>query len=329
MSNLKNKILVETVDLVKEFDIPGGDFFGRNKPVVHATSNVNIQIMEGETFALVGESGCGKSTLGRLVLRLLDPTSGHVEFEGININELKSKEMREMRKKMQIIFQDPYASINPRMDVYNIIAEPLVTHNVCKTKEETKEMVKSLMNKVGIRPEFINRYPHQFSGGQRQRIGIARALALQPKLIVCDEPVSALDVSIQSQILNLLYDLQEEFQLTYLFISHDLSVVRYISDRVCVMFLGKVCEIGNTEDIFNNPLHPYTKFLIEAVPKPDPFLRTENKQLLQGEIPSPVNPPKGCRFHTRCPHTKDICKEIEPKIQNINGRQVACHLVLL
>jgi len=327
MSSLKNKVLVETFDLVKEFDIPGGDFFGRNKPVVHATSNVNIQIMEGETFALVGESGCGKSTLGRLVLRLLDPTSGHVEFDGTNINELKSNEMREMRKKMQIIFQDPYASINPRMDVYNIIAEPLVTHNVCKTKEETKEMVKVLMDKVGIRPEFINRYPHQFSGGQRQRIGIARALALNPRLIVCDEPVSALDVSIQSQILNLLYDLQDEYQLTYLFISHDLSVVRYISDRVCVMFLGKVCEIGNAEDIFNNPLHPYTKFLIDAVPKPDPFLRKENKELLQGEIPSPVNPPKGCRFHTRCPHTKDICKEIEPKIQNIDGRQVACHLV--
>ena len=327
MSSLKNKVLVETFDLVKEFDIPGGDFFGRNKPVVHATSNVNIQIMEGETLALVGESGCGKSTLGRLVLRLLDPTLGHVEFDGININELKSNEMREMRKKMQIIFQDPYASINPRMDVYNIIAEPLVTHNICKTKEETKEMVKALMDKVGIRPEFINRYPHQFSGGQRQRIGIARALALNPRLIVCDEPVSALDVSIQSQILNLIYDLQDEYQLTYLFISHDLSVIRYISDRVCVMFLGKVCEIGNTEDIFNNPLHPYTKFLIDAVPKPDPFLRKENKELLQGEIPSPVNPPKGCRFHTRCPHTKDICKEIEPKIQNIDGRQVACHLV--
>jgi len=327
MNSAKNKVLVETFDLVKEFDIPGGDFFGRNKPVVHATSNVNIQIMEGETFALVGESGCGKSTLGRLVLRLLDPTLGHVEFDGININELKSNELREMRKKMQIIFQDPYASINPRMDVYNIIAEPLVTHNICKTKEETKEMVKALMDKVGIRPEFINRYPHQFSGGQRQRIGIARALALNPRLIVCDEPVSALDVSIQSQILNLLYDLQDEYQLTYLFISHDLSVIRYIADRVCVMFLGKVCEIGNTEDIFNNPLHPYTKFLIDAVPKPDPFLRKENKELLQGEIPSPVNPPKGCRFHTRCPRTKDICRELEPKIQNIDGRQVACHIV--
>lgn len=327
MESPKNKVLAETIDLVKEFEISGGDFFGRYKPVVHAISNVNIQIMEGETFALVGESGCGKSTLGRLVLRLLDPTSGHVEFEGININELNGNEMREMRKKMQIIFQDPYASINPRMNVYNIIAEPLVTHKVCSTKEETLEMVKQLMNKVGIRQEFINRYPHQFSGGQRQRIGIARALALQPKLIICDEPVSALDVSIQSQILNLLHDLQDEFQLTYLFISHDLSVVRYLSDRVCVMFLGKVCEIGKTEDIFTNPLHPYTKFLIDAVPKPDPFLRKDNKDLLQGEIPSPVNPPNGCRFHTRCPLAKEVCKEQEPEIKNIEGRQVACHLI--
>lgn len=319
--------MVEAVDLVKEFDIPGGSFFGKNKPVVHATSNVNIQIMEGETFALVGESGCGKSTLGRLLIRLLEPTKGHVEFEGVNINELKSNDMRELRKKMQIIFQDPYASINPRMDVYNIIAEPLVTHKICATKKDTKEMVKGLMKKVGIRPEFINRYPHQFSGGQRQRIGIARALALQPKLIVCDEPVSALDVSIQSQILNLLHDLQDEFKLTYLFISHDLSVVRYISDRVCVMFLGKVCEIGNTEDIFTSPLHPYTKFLIDAVPKPDPTLRKENKQLLQGEIPSPVNPPSGCRFHTRCPYVKDICKEKEPEMKNFDGRQAACFLL--
>ncbi len=319
--------LIRTVDLVKEFEISGGDFFGRNKPRVHATSNVNIQINKGETYALVGESGCGKSTLGRLMLKLIEPTSGHVEFEGININELPSEEMREIRKKMQIIFQDPYASLNPRMNVYDIIAEPLVTHHVCKTKDETKERVKELMERVGIRPEFINRYPHQFSGGQRQRIGIARALALQPQLIICDEPVSALDVSIQSQILNLLHDLQEEFNLTYLFISHDLSVVRYISDRVCVMFLGKVCEIGNTEDIFGNPLHPYTKFLIDAVPKPDPFLRKENKQLLHGDIPSPVNPPTGCRFHTRCPYAKDICSEIEPEMKNVDNKQVACHLI--
>ncbi len=326
MSNQPNE-LIKTVDLVKEFEIAGGGFFGKNKPKVHATSNVNISVMNGETFALVGESGCGKSTLGRLMLRLIEPTSGHVEFEGININELKGEEMRAIRRKMQIIFQDPYASINPRMDVYNIIAEPLITHKICESKEKTKEKVKELMSRVGIRPEFINRYPHQFSGGQRQRIGIARALALQPKLIICDEPVSALDVSIQSQILNLLHDLQDEFKLTYLFISHDLSVIRYISNRVCVMFLGKVCEIGNTEELFKNPLHPYTKFLIDAVPKPDPFLRKENKQLLQGEIPSPVNPPKGCRFHTRCPYAENICKELEPELININNRQVACHLV--
>lgn len=324
---MSNQVLVEASNLVKEFDIPSGSLLSKNKPVVHAISDVSIQIMEGETFALVGESGCGKSTLGRLLLRLLEPTSGHVEFEGVNINSLSGIELREMRKKMQIIFQDPYASINPRMDVYNIIAEPLVTHSVYSSKEETKKAVKELMNKVGIRPEFINRYPHQFSGGQRQRIGIARALALNPKLIVCDEPVSALDVSIQSQILNLLHDLQDELKLTYLFISHDLSVVRYISDRVCVMFLGKVCEIGRTEDIFSNPIHPYTKFLIDAVPKPDPTLRKENKQLLQGEIPSPVNPPKGCRFHTRCPYAKDMCEQEEPSMKNIDGRIVACHQI--
>jgi oligopeptide transport system ATP-binding protein len=319
--------MIEASNLVKEFEIPGGSLFSKASPVVHAISDVSIQIMKGETFALVGESGCGKSTLGRLLLRLIEPTSGYVELEGVNINNLKDNELREIRKKMQIIFQDPYASINPRMDVYNIIAEPLVTHKVCSSKEETKEMVMQLMNRVGIRPEFINRYPHQFSGGQRQRIGIARALALNPELIVCDEPVSALDVSIQSQILNLLHDLQEELSLTYLFISHDLSVVRYISDRVCVMFLGKVCEIGKTEEIFSNPLHPYTKFLIEAVPKPDPTLRKENKQLLQGEIPSPVNPPIGCRFHTRCPYAKEVCGQLEPSMKNIDGRLAACHLI--
>lgn len=318
MSSYKDNILIETYNLFKKFELQGS--------TIHAISNMSINIKEGETFALVGESGCGKSTLGRLLLRLLEPTSGHVEFEGVDINRLNNKQMRELRKKMQIIFQDPYASINPRMDVFNIIAEPLVTHKIFPSKEETVSAVKELMNKVGIRPEFINRYPHQFSGGQRQRIGIARALALKPKLIVCDEPVSALDVSIQSQILNLLHDLQEEYKLTYLFISHDLSVVRHISDRVCVMFLGKICEIGNTQNIFNNPLHPYTKFLIDAVPKPDPTLRKENKQLLLGDVPSPVNPPSGCRFHTRCPYVMDKCKKQEPIITMIEGQQVACYL---
>lgn len=320
------KVLAEANSLVKNFE--AGGTFGK-KSIVQAVSNVSFKIYEGETFSLVGESGCGKSTLGRLLLNLIESTSGNVTFDGTNINSINKNEMRELRKKMQIIFQDPYASLNPRMSVYQIISEPLVTHKMYNTREETEEKVKELMDKVGIRKEFINRYPHQFSGGQRQRIGIARALALNPKLIVCDEPVSALDVSIQSQILNLLHDLQEEFNLTYLFISHDLSVVRYISDRVCVMFLGKICEIGSSEEIYENPLHPYTKFLIEAVPKPDPKLRREDKQILTGEIPSPVNPPSGCRFHTRCPYTKTICKEQEPEMKSIGNRYIACHFALL
>lgn len=290
-------------------------------------SNINLEIYKGETFALVGESGCGKSTLGRLLIRLIEPTNGKVEFDGCNLYDLKPAQLRDIRKKMQLIFQDPYASLNPRMTVKQIIAEPLITHKMYKNKEDMLKRINELMREVGIRQEFLNRYPHQFSGGQRQRIGIARALALKPKLIICDEPVSALDVSIQSQIINLLNKLQKEYNLTYLFISHDLSVVRYISDRVCVMFLGKICEVGETEKIFENPLHPYTKFLISAVPKPDPKLRSTEKEVLQGEIPSPVNPPKGCRFHTRCPYCKDICSKEEPKLKDINGRKVACHIV--
>lgn len=323
---MSNKILVEAKNLVKEFPV-SGSVRKKGKAVVHAVSDVTIDIREGETFALVGESGCGKSTLGRLILNLIDLTSGKVIFDGIDLSTLNTNDMRDMRRKMQIIFQDPYASLNPRMNVHDIIAEPLVTHKIYKTKEEVTERVKELMQKVGIRPEFINRYPHQFSGGQRQRIGIARALALSPKLIVCDEPVSALDVSIQSQVLNLLGDLQQEMGLTYLFISHDLSVVRYLSDRVCIMFLGKICEYGITKDIYADPMHPYTKFLLEAVPKPDPTLRKEDKEMLIGEIPSPVNPPSGCRFHTRCPYTKEICKTEEPKLREIKGHMVACHIV--
>ena len=320
---MSEKVLVEAEHLVKNFAAKGA--FGSRNDVVHAVSDVNLKIMEGETLALVGESGCGKSTLGRLLLRMIEPTSGSVKFDGSEISNLSAEKMRAYSQKMQFIFQDPYASLDPQMTVFSIIAEPLVTHKVCKTKEELRERVMELLKTVGIRPEFINRYPHQFSGGQRQRIGIARAIALNPQFIVCDEPVSALDVSIQSQILNLLRDLQKKKGLTYLFISHDLGVVRYISNRVCVMFLGKICEVGKTEDIYSNPMHPYTRFLIDAVPTIDLSRRDAPKPLLAGEIPSPVNPPSGCRFHTRCPYAKPICGEQEPEMKEVGGRLVACH----
>ena len=324
---MSEKKLVEIRGLTKEF-AAGSSTWSRRKNVVHAVSGVNLDIYEGETLALVGESGCGKSTLGRLILNLIEPTAGTVTFDGKVMQELKQEEMRQLRKEMQLIFQDPYASLNPRWSIRDIVAEPLETHKVYKTAAETTERVKELVKKCGIRPEFINRYPHQFSGGQRQRVGIARALALNPRLIVCDEPVSALDVSIQAQVLNLLADLQTEFKLTYLFISHDLSVVRYLSDRVCVMFLGKICEIGNTKDVYEDPKHPYTRFLLEAVPKPDPTIRKEDKNMLIGEIPSPVNPPSGCRFHTRCPYASERCSQEEPLMREVApGRMAACHLL--
>ncbi len=317
----EKKVLMEARNLVKEFPVTNGS----KKGVVHAVSDVSFEIYEGETLALVGESGCGKSTLGRLLLRLIDLTSGQVVFEGTDLAKLKSKRLREFRKQMQIIFQDPYASLNPRMDVERIISEPLITHKVFPSKEGTRQRVLELMNEVGIPVEFLHRYPHQFSGGQRQRIGIARALALNPKLIVCDEPVSALDVSIQSQVINLLADLQEQYGLTYLFISHDLSVVRHISDRVCVMFLGCICELGDTAEIYAHPIHPYTQFLLDSVPKPDPEQRNDGKALLAGEIPSPVNPPSGCRFRTRCPYADEQCAKEAPEMKTYGTRQVACH----
>lgn len=324
---MREKKLVVIRGLTKKF-AAGSSTWSRRKNVVHAVSGVDLDIYEGETLALVGESGCGKSTLGRLILNLIEPTSGTVTFDGKVMQELKQEEMRQLRKEMQLIFQDPYASLNPRWSIRDIVAEPLETHKVYKTAAETTERVKELVKKCGIRPEFINRYPHQFSGGQRQRVGIARALALNPRLIVCDEPVSALDVSIQAQVLNLLADLQTEFKLTYLFISHDLSVVRYLSDRVCVMFLGKICEIGNTKDVYEDPKHPYTRFLLEAVPKPDPTIRKEDKNMLIGEIPSPVNPPSGCRFHTRCPYASERCSQEEPLMREVApGRMAACHLL--
>lgn len=317
----EKKVLMEAKNLVKEFPVTSGS----KKAVVHAVSDVSLQIYEGETLALVGESGCGKSTLGRLLLGLIDLTSGEVLFDGETITGKKGKELRDMRRQMQIIFQDPYASLNPRMNVEKIIAEPLTTHKLCADKEERRRRVLELMEEVGIPAEFIHRFPHQFSGGQRQRIGIARALALNPRLIVCDEPVSALDVSIQSQVLNLLEDLQDQYGLTYLFISHDLSVVRHISDRVCVMFLGRICEIGDTAEIYQHPIHPYTRFLLDSVPQPDPERRDDGRELLQGEIPSPVNPPSGCRFRTRCPYADEKCASEVPELREIGGRQVACH----
>ncbi len=321
------KILVQTTDLTKEFKTVSSSW-GKSKGIVHAVTDVNLNVYEGETLGVVGESGCGKSTLGRLILHLLTPTRGSVSFDGRDLSQLKEAELRDMRKQMQMVFQDPYASLNPRLKIRDIVAEPLVTHKITSGKEEDTAIVEDLLRKCGIRPEFMYRYPHQFSGGQRQRVSIARALALNPKLIVCDEPVSALDVSIQSQILNLLGDLQAEMNLTYIFISHDLSVVRYLSDRVCVMFLGKVCELGVTRDIYANPIHPYTKFLLEAVPLPDPEKRKEAKDMLTGEIPSPVNPPSGCHFRTRCPYATEHCAKEVPVLKEVEpGRFVACHLV--
>lgn len=318
-------VLMEARNLVKEFTLEGGR---KGADVVHAVSGVNLKIYGGETLALVGESGCGKSTLGRTLIKLLEATSGVIEFDGTDITRMKDREFGDIRRQMQIIFQDPYASLNPRMNVKEIIAEPLTTYGLARTKGEVESQVMALMDVVGIPREFIRRYPHQFSGGQRQRIGIARAIALHPKLIICDEPVSALDVSIQSQVLNLLKDLQEQYKLTYLFISHDLSVVKFISDRVCVMFLGMVCEVGDTKELYDHPLHPYTRFLLNAIPKADPRLRSDSRELLSGEIPSPVNPPSGCRFHTRCPYAADICSRKVPEGIMVGERQVFCHLPL-
>ena len=315
---MEKKILLSARGLSKDFPVSG-------KRRLHALSRVDLDIYEGETLGLVGESGCGKSTLGRTLIRLIPATEGSISFEGQDISSMSEKEFRPLRGKMQIIFQDPYASLNPRMTVRDIIAEPLETHHVCADARETTQRVRELMKAAGLSEEYLYRYPHQFSGGQRQRIGIARAIALKPKLIICDEPVSALDVSVQNQILNLLKDLQKEFGLTYLFISHDLSVVRFLSDRTCVMFLGKLCEVGNTAELYEKPLHPYTRFLLGAIPGIDPRARGEKRPLLKGELPSPIDPPSGCRFHTRCPYATERCRTEEPLLRDVGGRQVACH----
>ncbi|MED1795332.1 ABC transporter ATP-binding protein [Brevibacillus nitrificans] len=322
-----DKALMQVRNVKKYFPVDKG-LFGKKTGTVHAVDDISFDVYEKETLAIVGESGCGKSTLGRTLIRLLDATEGTAHFEGRDIFSLSQNELRQLRKQMQIIFQDPFASLNPRMKVSDIIAEPLITHESLG-KKEREDRVAELMELVGLRKAYGSRYPHMFSGGQRQRIGIARALALHPKFIVCDEPVSALDVSIQSQIINLLQKLQEQNNLTYLFISHDLSVVRYFSDRIGVMFLGKMMELGPTEEVYRQPLHPYTKFLIAAAPVPDPRSRNQEKLILEGDIPSPLRPPSGCRFHTRCPYVQDICKSKEPEIQQFDGRSVACHFPLV
>ena len=316
---MQDNTLIKVQGLSVEFPLS-------SKKKVHAVSNVSLDVKQHEVLALVGESGCGKSTLGKAMIQLIKPTSGEVSFKDNVITNMPAKAFRDYRRQMQIVFQDPYASLDPRMSVRDIIAEPLETYNVCASPKETTERVVKLLEAVGLSADHLYRYAHQFSGGQRQRIGIARAIALNPSFIVCDEPVSALDVSVQNQILNLLKDLQKRFGLTYLFISHDLSVVRFIANRVCVMFLGKLCELGDTETVYTNPMHPYTRFLLDAIPKADPHRRRKERMLLSGELPSPVDPPSGCRFHTRCPYTTEKCRTQEPEMRPVEGRLVACHL---
>lgn len=323
-----SKCLIEVKNLKKYFPIKKG-VFKSTVGNVKAVDNVSFKINEGKVLGVVGESGCGKSTLGRTMLKLLFPTEGETLYEGKNVYDLKKNELNNIRTKMQIIFQDPYSSLNPRLPVYEIVGEAMMQHKIVNNKQEMHEKVIEIIGKCGLFPEQANRYPHQFSGGQRQRICIARALALNPKFIVCDEAVSALDVSIQSQIINLLKDAQEDFGLTYMFISHDLSVVKFISDDIAVMYLGQIVETGSKKQIFDNPLHPYTEALLSAVPSFDPSAKNNKKRIiLQGDIPSPANPPSGCRFHTRCIYANNICKEKIPEYREIEpGHFTMCHKV--
>ena len=322
------EILVNVQDMRVYFPVSAGLIFQRKVADVKAVDGINFSIRRGETLGLVGESGCGKSTTGRAILQLYRPTTGAVNFDGQDLTKMKGGDLRRFRRRMQMIFQDPYASLNPRMSVGSIISEPLAIHNLAKGKAR-KDRVQELLRLVGLNPYFANRYPHEFSGGQRQRIGIARALAVEPQFIVADEPVSALDVSIQAQIINLMEDLQNEFQLTYLFIAHDLSVVRHISDRVAVMYLGRIAELADRNELYDNPLHPYTKALLSAVPIPDPTLERQRERIiLTGDVPSPLRPPPGCNFHTRCPIAIEECRERIPEFREVRqDHWVACHRV--
>jgi len=324
----ENNTLVRVENLVKHFPITRGVVFQKQVGAVKAVDGINFEIKKGETLGLVGESGCGKTTTGRTILQLHKPTSGDVFFRDINLTEASDGKLRELRRDMQIIFQDPYASLNPRMTVGRIIAEPLDVHNI-GTPTERKERVQELLRLVGLNPYFVNRYPHEFSGGQRQRIGVARALALEPEFIVCDEPISALDVSIQAQVVNLLEDLQEEMGLTYLFIAHDLSMVRHISNRIAVMYLGKIVELADRDVLFANTLHPYSIALLSAVPLHNPAAERERRRIiLLGDVPSPANPPNGCRFHTRCPIAEKRCEVEDPEFREYEkDHWVACHFV--
>ena len=317
--------LLSVRGLKKHFPLHGG-ILSRVIDRVHAVDGVSIDVAPGETVGLVGESGCGKSTTGRCIMRLIEPSEGEIWFQGRDVTKMEGEELRAMRRDMQIIFQDPFASLNPRHTVGTIVGEALVIHGLVKNRTEMEERVVQLLQTVGLHPEHMRRFPHEFSGGQRQRIGIARALAVEPKLIVCDEPVSALDVSIQAQVINLLEDLQERFGLAYLFIAHDLSVVEHISNRVAVMYLGRVVEVATAEELYENPLHPYTEALLSAVPIPDPKIKRK-RIVLQGDVPNPINPPSGCHFHTRCPIAEPRCSVEVPVLKSAGGRhQVSCHL---
>ena len=318
-----SELLLEVNGLKKYFPITGG-ILGRKQGEVKAVDDVSFYVKKGETLGIVGESGCGKSTTGRLLMRLIEASDGSIIFEDKEITKMSKSELRKIRRDIQMVFQDPYASLNPRHSVEQILEEPLIVHGI-GTKEERRKRVQEMLEVVGLSSYHAKRYPHQFSGGQRQRIGIARALMTRPKLIIADEPVSALDVSIQAQVLNLMKDIQKEFRLTYIFIAHDLGVVRHISDRVGVMYLGRLIELADSEELYENPLHPYTKALLSAVPIPDPDLKKQTI-LIEGDLPSPANPPSGCAFHTRCGECMDICKTTRPQERILNGHYVACHL---